>query len=74
MQDEAGKQLPSLTLSARSAADAASICALLHALRGALLAHCAQLVHSYALLRAELLKLRAEVLSMPWLGLGLGLG
>ena len=38
MQDEAGKQLPSLTLSARSAADAASICALLHALRGALLA------------------------------------
>ena len=38
MQDEAGKQLPSLTLSARSAADAASICALLHALRSALLA------------------------------------
>ena len=31
----------------------------------ALLAHCAQLVHSYALLRAELLKLRAEVPSMP---------
>ena len=37
LQDEAGKSLPSLALSARSAADAASICALLHALRGALL-------------------------------------
>jgi curved DNA-binding protein CbpA len=37
LQDEAGKPLPSLALSARSAADAASICALLHALRGALL-------------------------------------
>ena len=33
LQDEAGKPLPSLALSARSAADASSICALLHALR-----------------------------------------